>query len=172
MFQGLSTAHEQFKATLPEADKERQAILGIHTEIAKIVQTYHVNMAGTNPYTTINPQEVNSKWDKVWELTSKRFHQNSKSDQLGRMLMCYSMTVVTRKDEEIGHRRFSCFLSSEQASESYLVLSDRSSSWCLSATRLSSRNTHDSRTTNVFADSLPTRLTSSAPGSKPRWRCE
>lgn len=63
--QGLSTAHEQFKNTLPEADKERQAILGIHNEIAKIVQTYHVNMAGTNPYTTINPQEINSKWDKV-----------------------------------------------------------------------------------------------------------
>ena len=61
----MSTAHEQFKATLPEADKERQAILGIHNEIAKIVQTYHVNMAGTNPYTTINPQEVNAKWDKV-----------------------------------------------------------------------------------------------------------
>uniref|UniRef100_A0A8C2CC70 Actinin, alpha 1 n=1 Tax=Cyprinus carpio TaxID=7962 RepID=A0A8C2CC70_CYPCA len=36
--QGLSTAHEQFKATLPEADKERQAILGIHNEIAKIVK--------------------------------------------------------------------------------------------------------------------------------------
>lgn len=63
--QGLSSAHEQFKATLPDADKERQAILGIHNEIAKIVQTYHVNMAGTNPYTTINPQEVNAKWDKV-----------------------------------------------------------------------------------------------------------
>lgn len=71
MFQGLSTAHEQFKATLPEADKERQAILGIHNEIAKIVQTYHVNMAGTNPYTTITPQEVNTKWDKVCELTSQ-----------------------------------------------------------------------------------------------------
>lgn len=63
--QGLSTAHEQFKATLPEADKERQAILGIHNEIAKIVQTYHVNMAGSNPYTAITPQEVNAKWDKV-----------------------------------------------------------------------------------------------------------
>lgn len=69
MFQGLSTAHEQFKATLPEADKERQAILGIHNEIAKIVQTYHVNMAGINPYTTITPQEVNTKWDKVCEFT-------------------------------------------------------------------------------------------------------
>uniref|UniRef100_A0AAQ4RAH1 Actinin, alpha 1 n=1 Tax=Gasterosteus aculeatus aculeatus TaxID=481459 RepID=A0AAQ4RAH1_GASAC len=70
--QGLSTAHEQFKATLPEADKERQAILGIHNEIAKIVQTYHVNMAGSNPYTTINPQEVNAKWDKVRQLVPQR----------------------------------------------------------------------------------------------------
>ncbi|PWA29626.1 hypothetical protein CCH79_00007901 [Gambusia affinis] len=63
--QGLSSAHEQFKATLPEADKERLSILGIHNEIAKIVQTYHVNMAGNNPYTTINPQEINAKWDKT-----------------------------------------------------------------------------------------------------------
>ncbi|KAL4656217.1 alpha-actinin-1 isoform X1 [Arapaima gigas] len=70
--QGLSTAHEQFKATLPEADKERQAILGIHNEIAKIVQTYHVNMAGTNPYTTINPQEINTKWEKVRQLVPQR----------------------------------------------------------------------------------------------------
>lgn len=63
--QGLTTAHEQFKATLPDADKERLAILGIHNEVSKIVQTYHVNMAGTNPYTTITPQEINSKWDHV-----------------------------------------------------------------------------------------------------------
>ncbi|XP_074516991.1 alpha-actinin-1 isoform X1 [Sebastes fasciatus] len=70
--QGLSTAHEQFKATLPDADKERQAILGIHNEIAKIVQTYHVNMAGTNPYTTINPQEINGKWDKVRNISHER----------------------------------------------------------------------------------------------------
>lgn len=63
--QGLITAHDQFKATLPEADKERQAILGIHNEIAKIVQTYHVNMAGTNPYTTINTSEIDTKWGKV-----------------------------------------------------------------------------------------------------------
>lgn len=63
--QGLITAHDQFKATLPEADKERQAILGIHNEIAKIVQTYHVNMAGTNPYTTINTSEIDAKWGKV-----------------------------------------------------------------------------------------------------------
>ncbi|KAG2457429.1 ACTN protein, partial [Polypterus senegalus] len=70
--QGLSTAHEQFKATLPEADKERQAILGIHNEVSKIVQTYHVNMAGTNPYTTISPQEINGKWDKVRQLVPQR----------------------------------------------------------------------------------------------------
>ena len=63
--QGLTTAHEQFKATLPYADKERLAILGIHNEVSKIVQTYHVNVAGSNPYTTITPQEINGKWDHV-----------------------------------------------------------------------------------------------------------
>ncbi len=26
-------------------------------------------MAGTNPYTTINPQEINDKWDKVRKYT-------------------------------------------------------------------------------------------------------
>ncbi|XP_077477972.1 alpha-actinin-1 isoform X6 [Stigmatopora argus] len=70
--QGLSAAHEQFKATLPDADKERQAILGIHNEIAKIVQTYHVNMSGVNPYTAIDPQEINAKWEKVRQLVPHR----------------------------------------------------------------------------------------------------
>ncbi|XP_063999722.1 alpha-actinin-1 isoform X2 [Pogoniulus pusillus] len=70
--QGLSTAHEQFKATLPDADKERQAILGIHNEVSKIVQTYHVNMAGTNPYTTITPHEINGKWEHVRQLVPRR----------------------------------------------------------------------------------------------------
>ncbi|XP_023698929.1 alpha-actinin-1-like isoform X2 [Paramormyrops kingsleyae] len=70
--QGLTAAHEQFKATLPEADKERQAILGIHNEISKIVQTYHVNMAGSNPYTTITPQTINAKWEKVRQLVPQR----------------------------------------------------------------------------------------------------
>ncbi|MEE6491851.1 hypothetical protein FKM82_016397 [Ascaphus truei] len=70
--QGLTTAHEQFKATLQDADKERQAILGIHNEVSKIVQTYHVNMAGSNPYTTIAPQEINSKWDHVRQLVPRR----------------------------------------------------------------------------------------------------
>ncbi|CAJ0928324.1 unnamed protein product [Ranitomeya imitator] len=69
---GLSTAHEQFKATLPEADKERQAILGIHNEVSKIAQTYHVNMSGTNPYSTISPQEINNKWDHVRQLVPRR----------------------------------------------------------------------------------------------------
>ncbi|XP_069774193.1 alpha-actinin-1 isoform X2 [Narcine bancroftii] len=72
--QGLITAHEQFKATLPEADRERQAILGIHNEVSKIVQTYHVNMAGSNPYTTIAPQDINSKWEKVRHLVPQRDH--------------------------------------------------------------------------------------------------
>ncbi|XP_041430101.1 uncharacterized protein LOC431885 isoform X3 [Xenopus laevis] len=70
--QGLTAAHEQFKATLPEADKERQAILGIQSEIAKIMQTYHINISGSNPYTSITPQEINNKWDHVRQLVPRR----------------------------------------------------------------------------------------------------
>ncbi|XP_032882743.1 alpha-actinin-1 isoform X2 [Amblyraja radiata] len=72
--QGLITAHEQFKATLPEADRERQAILGIHNEVSKIVQTYHVNVAGSNPYTAISPQDINGKWETVRQLVPQRDH--------------------------------------------------------------------------------------------------
>uniref|UniRef100_A0A8C2A7J7 Actinin, alpha 1 n=1 Tax=Cyprinus carpio TaxID=7962 RepID=A0A8C2A7J7_CYPCA len=92
--QGLSTAHEQFKATLPEADKERQAILGIHNEIAKIVQTYHVNMAGTNPYTTINPQEINAKWDKSFQTNILRRQFANQANVIG--------PWIQTKMEEIG----------------------------------------------------------------------
>ncbi|XP_072106346.1 alpha-actinin-1-like [Mobula birostris] len=63
--QSLITAHEQFKATLPEADKERMAIMGIQNEINKIAQTYGIKLSGINPYTNINPQDVAGKWDKV-----------------------------------------------------------------------------------------------------------
>jgi len=41
-------------------------------EVSKIVQTYHVNMAGTNPYTTITPQEINGKWEHVRQLVPRR----------------------------------------------------------------------------------------------------
>lgn len=63
--QSLLTAHDQFKATLPEADKERMATLGIHTEIVKIAQTYGIKLSGINPYTNLTPQDISTKWDTV-----------------------------------------------------------------------------------------------------------
>lgn len=63
--QSLVTAHDQFKATLPEADRERGAILGIQGEIQKICQTYGLRPSSTNPYITLTPQDINTKWDTV-----------------------------------------------------------------------------------------------------------
>ncbi|TSK13578.1 Alpha-actinin-4 [Bagarius yarrelli] len=61
---GLITAHEQFKATLPEANKEREAIQAIQAEVQKIAQYNGIKLGGTNPYTTITPSSIDSKWDK------------------------------------------------------------------------------------------------------------
>uniref|UniRef100_A0A674PPI2 Actinin alpha 3b n=1 Tax=Takifugu rubripes TaxID=31033 RepID=A0A674PPI2_TAKRU len=70
--QSLITAHDQFKATLPEADKERVATLGIHNEILKIAQTYGIKLSGINPYTTITSQDITTKWDTVETKCSRR----------------------------------------------------------------------------------------------------
>ncbi|TSN12204.1 Alpha-actinin-3 [Bagarius yarrelli] len=61
--QSLITAHDQFKATLPEADKERMAIMGIMSEIMKIAQTYGIKLSGINPYTNLSPQDITNKWE-------------------------------------------------------------------------------------------------------------
>ena len=70
--QSLVTAHEQFKATLPEADRERGAILGIQGEIQKICQTYGLRPSSTNPYIALSPQDINTKWDTVRKLVPSR----------------------------------------------------------------------------------------------------
>ncbi|XP_062454867.1 alpha-actinin-3 [Rhea pennata] len=70
--QTLITAHEQFKATLPEADRERMAIVGIHGEIQKIAQTYGIKLSGGNPYTSLTHLDISSKWDMVKQLVPHR----------------------------------------------------------------------------------------------------
>ncbi|XP_055791440.1 alpha-actinin-3-like isoform X2 [Salvelinus fontinalis] len=70
--QSLITAHDQFKATLPEADKERMATMGIQSEIVKIAQTYGIKLSGVNPYTTLSPQDITNKWDAVKHLVPLR----------------------------------------------------------------------------------------------------
>uniref|UniRef100_A0A8C8GGN9 Uncharacterized protein n=1 Tax=Oncorhynchus tshawytscha TaxID=74940 RepID=A0A8C8GGN9_ONCTS len=68
----LISAHDQFKATLPEADCERQAILSIYTEVQKIAQSYGISPNLTNPYSDITPAEIGLKWDKVKKLVPQR----------------------------------------------------------------------------------------------------
>uniref|UniRef100_A0A673BTY9 Actinin alpha 4 n=1 Tax=Sphaeramia orbicularis TaxID=375764 RepID=A0A673BTY9_9TELE len=63
--QGLMTAHDQFKSTLPEANKEREAIQAIQAEVQKIADYNGIRLSGTNPYTTITPESIDEKWEKV-----------------------------------------------------------------------------------------------------------
>ncbi|XP_065257327.1 alpha-actinin-2 isoform X6 [Emys orbicularis] len=70
--QSLITAHDQFKATLPEADGERQAILSIQNEVEKVIQSYNIRISASNPYSTITMDEIRAKWDKVKQLVPMR----------------------------------------------------------------------------------------------------
>ncbi|ELR51841.1 Alpha-actinin-2, partial [Bos mutus] len=67
--QSLITAHEQFKATLPEADGERQSILAIQNEVEKVIQSYSIRISSSNPYSTVTVDEIRSKWDKVGRMS-------------------------------------------------------------------------------------------------------
>ncbi|NXB31259.1 ACTN4 protein, partial [Eulacestoma nigropectus] len=70
--QGLIAAHDQFKSTLPDADKEREAILGIQREAQRIADLHGIQLPGNNPYTSVTPQIINSKWERVQQLVPKR----------------------------------------------------------------------------------------------------
>lgn len=63
--QGLIAAHEQFKSTLGDAQKELEAIQEIHTEVKRIADSHGIELTGGNPYTTITPDSIDSKWVKV-----------------------------------------------------------------------------------------------------------
>ncbi|KAM8769263.1 alpha-actinin-4 isoform 1-T1 [Acanthopagrus schlegelii] len=70
--QGLITAHEQFKSTLPEANKEREAIQAIQAEVQKIAQSNGIKLSGANPYTTITPESIDNKWEKAMQMVPQR----------------------------------------------------------------------------------------------------
>ncbi|KAA0702422.1 Alpha-actinin-4 [Triplophysa tibetana] len=110
--QGLITAHEQFKSTLPEANKEREAIQAIHSEVQKIAQYNGIKLAGNNPYTTITPQSIDSKWDKVQKLVPQRdqalqeeLSRQQSNDHLRRQFANQANMIgpwIQTKMEEIG----------------------------------------------------------------------
>uniref|UniRef100_A0A6I8QT74 Actinin alpha 4 n=1 Tax=Xenopus tropicalis TaxID=8364 RepID=A0A6I8QT74_XENTR len=110
--EGLIAAHEQFKSTLPDADREREAILGIQNEAQKIADYSHIKLASGNPYTTVTPQIINSKWEKVQQLVPKRDgalkgeHDKQQSNEHLRLQFASLANVVgpwiQAKMEEIG----------------------------------------------------------------------
>ncbi|XP_039626649.1 alpha-actinin-4 isoform X4 [Polypterus senegalus] len=110
--QGLISAHEQFKSTLPEANKEREAIQGIQSEVQRIAAQNNIKLSSSNPYTSITPQSINSKWDKVQQLVPQRDHalqeeleRQQSNDHLRRQFANQANLVgpwIQNKMEEIG----------------------------------------------------------------------
>ncbi|XP_042560520.1 alpha-actinin-4 isoform X3 [Clupea harengus] len=110
--QGLITAHEQFKSTLPEANKEREAIQAIQAEVQKIAQYNGIKLAGANPYTSITPESIDNKWDKVEQLVPQRdqalqeeLARQQSNDHLRRQFATQANVVgpwIQNKMEEIG----------------------------------------------------------------------
>uniref|UniRef100_A0A2K5DPJ2 F-actin cross-linking protein n=1 Tax=Aotus nancymaae TaxID=37293 RepID=A0A2K5DPJ2_AOTNA len=76
--QSLITAHEQFKATLPEADGERQSIMAIQNEVEKVIQSYSIRISSSNPYSTVTMDEIRTKWDKSLQEELARQHANER----------------------------------------------------------------------------------------------
>uniref|UniRef100_A0A8C3N8Y7 Uncharacterized protein n=1 Tax=Geospiza parvula TaxID=87175 RepID=A0A8C3N8Y7_GEOPR len=70
--QGLIAAHEQFKSTLGDADREREAILGIQGEAQRLAELHGLQLPASNPYTSVTAQVINSKWERVQQLVPKR----------------------------------------------------------------------------------------------------
>jgi len=70
--QGLIDAHNQFKATLGEADKEFQAIMALVSEVAAIAQKYQIPGGLDNPYTSLTSVVISGKWQEVKKLVPAR----------------------------------------------------------------------------------------------------
>lgn len=69
--QGLVDAHEQFKATLGEADKEYSTIWSLSQEVVRLCQQHGLTPS-ENPYTTLHAQDISNKWSEVRDLVPRR----------------------------------------------------------------------------------------------------
>ncbi|KAF4523344.1 hypothetical protein B566_EDAN005498 [Ephemera danica] len=70
--QGLLDAHSQFKATLGEADKEHNSIVGLVREVESIASKFQVPGGLENPYTTLTANDLTKKWTEVRQLVPQR----------------------------------------------------------------------------------------------------
>ncbi|XP_068614803.1 alpha-actinin-4-like isoform X1 [Brachionichthys hirsutus] len=110
--QGLITAHDQFKSTLDEANKEREAIQSIQAEVQKTAQNNGIKLSGANPYTTITSESIDDKWSKAAELVPLRdkalqgeLDKQNSNDSLRAKFATQANTVgayIQAKMEEIG----------------------------------------------------------------------
>ncbi|XP_017292873.1 alpha-actinin-4 isoform X2 [Kryptolebias marmoratus] len=110
--QGLITAHEQFKETLPEANKEREAIQSIQAEVQKIAQSNGIKLSGGNPYTSITPESIDNKWEKAMAMVPQRdkalqeeLNKQNSNDSLRATFATQANAVgayIQAKMEEIG----------------------------------------------------------------------
>ncbi|XP_027855231.1 alpha-actinin-4 isoform X2 [Xiphophorus couchianus] len=110
--QGLISAHEQFKSTLPEANKEREAIQAIQAEVQRIAQSNGIKLSSANPYTTITPQSIDSKWEKAMAMVPQRdnalqheLNKQNSNDSLRATFAAQANSVgayIQAKMEEIG----------------------------------------------------------------------
>ncbi|CAG2163676.1 unnamed protein product [Oppiella nova] len=78
--QGLVEAHEQFKQTLGEADKEHSSIASLSQEVQSIATQYQIPGGIENPYTTLTARDITNKWTEVKQLVPKR-DQTLQSEQ-------------------------------------------------------------------------------------------
>ncbi|XP_053950127.1 alpha-actinin, sarcomeric isoform X1 [Anastrepha ludens] len=70
--QGLIQAHDQFKATLGEADKEFNLIVNLVREVESIVKQHQIPGGLENPYTTLTANDMTRKWSDVRQLVPQR----------------------------------------------------------------------------------------------------
>lgn len=70
--QGLIQAHDQFKATLGEADKEFNSIVNLVREVESIVKQHQIPGGLENPYTTLSANDLTRKWSDVRQLVPQR----------------------------------------------------------------------------------------------------
>ncbi|XP_037082954.1 alpha-actinin, sarcomeric isoform X2 [Pollicipes pollicipes] len=63
--QGLIEAHEQFKATLGEADKEYNSVVNLVKEVETLARQYQIPGGLENPYTSLTANVLTQKWSDV-----------------------------------------------------------------------------------------------------------
>uniref|UniRef100_A0A158P6Q7 Alpha-actinin, sarcomeric n=1 Tax=Angiostrongylus cantonensis TaxID=6313 RepID=A0A158P6Q7_ANGCA len=69
----LCTAHDQFKSTLGDADKEFASISGIEQEIERLVESHGLDRELLrNPYTDLVAADIRRKWSEVQQAVPRR----------------------------------------------------------------------------------------------------